>query len=428
LVDTEIAAGTLVKNGFGLAGSPSDADAWFINTCGFLPSARDEAESYIKKAAAWKRKKPAARVAVVAGCLNQWDKKGVYPAKYPEIDLWLGADQIPRFAEFLAGAFEKKESGVVIKSKIPSFTQDSATPRILLTPPHTAYLKISDGCSNCCSYCAIPSIRGPLRCRDEKSILSEAANLVRSGVRELNIAAQDITAYKGESGGLAEMLKKMDKIKGDYWIRLLYAHPARTGRNLIDVMRGSEHIVPYLDLPLQHISDKILGSMGRKTKSSEIKKLIGTLRDEIPGIALRTTFITGFPGETDSDFEELMDFMRETRFERLGAFTFSAEPGTKAAALPDQVSPKTASERLDILMREQARISLERNRSLLGKELVILLDSVEDGRALGRTFMDAPDIDNSVSMRAPRGAAPGDFISAIVKSSSEYDLKVSPVR
>lgn len=428
-VDTEILTGHLLSGNIGLTESPDNADVYMINTCAFIPPARAEAESFIRKAVAWKKRSPKFRKIAICGCLVQWDKKNEYAGKYPEVDLWLGIDKIASIAKHIGQLFEKETiKPIRILTPTPEYIYNETTARLQLTPKHYAYVKIAEGCNNRCTYCSIPGIRGALRSRRSESIYKEAQSLVGNGCRELILIGQDTTAFgrdlNDENENLPALLEKLDNIEGDFWIRLLYTHPAHFTDELVSVFKKSKHIIPYIDMPLQHISDRILASMGRKVRSEQIRKLLSKLRAEIPGIAIRTTFLIGYPGETENDFTELSDFVRLQKFDRLGAFTYYPEPGTPAAAFGKQVPSEVAEQRKDLIMRLQAEISLEHNIGLAGKTLDVLVDRVGKGEAFGRTYMDSPDIDNLVKINIGKTKiSVGDLVRVTVKSAGAYDIE-----
>lgn len=428
-VDTEILTGHLLSGNIGLTESPDNADVYMINTCAFIPPARAEAESFIRKAVAWKKRSPKSRKIAICGCLVQWDKKNEYAGKYPEVDLWLGIDKIASIAKHIGQLFEKETiKPIRVLTSTPEYIYNETTARLQLTPKHYAYVKIAEGCNNRCTYCSIPGIRGALRSRKSESIYKEAQSLVGNGCRELILIGQDTTAFgrdlNDENENLPALLEKLDNIEGDFWIRLLYTHPAHFTDELVSVFKKSKHIIPYIDMPLQHISDRILASMGRKVRSEQIRKLLSKLRNEIPGIAIRTTFLVGYPGETENDFTELSDFVRLQKFDRLGAFTYYPEPGTPAAAFGKQVPSEVAEQRKDLIMRLQAEISLEHNIGLAGKTLDVLVDRVGKGEAFGRTYMDSPDIDNLVKINIGKTKiSVGDLVRVTVKSAGAYDIE-----
>ena len=421
LVDTEVLAGILLSSGYNITFNAGEANVYLINTCAFLPSAREEAFEEIQKAVNWKKRarKQSRRVAV-AGCLVQYGSNNPFREKFPEVDLWLGVNDIPNIAEIL-----KKENGSDASSANPHYLYDHNTPRLQLTVPHMAYLKIADGCNNCCTYCAIPHIRGKLRTRTQASVLEEAENLIANGVKELVIVAQDVTVFghdRPESGeSLSTLLQELDKLEGEFKIRLLYTHPAHYTDELIETIKNSKHVMHYLDMPLQHISDRILKAMNRHVTQSHVKEVIAKLREAMPDLVLRTTFITGFPGESEAEFEELKEFIKEVRFERCGVFPYSAEPGTKAAEMENQIDFEISCARADELMDIQLDIMEEYQNSLIGKEIEVLADEVEGTRAIGRGVADAPEIDNMVVFGGRKMKA-GRFYKVRIEAVSDYDL------
>ncbi len=431
-VDTEVMAASLAVDGIGLTDGTDEADATVINTCAFIPPARGEALTHIKEALAWKAAAPRKnRKVIVCGCLPQWDKDGAIKAELTDVDLWLGPDESPKLSTHLRRLFEghAADNGATSSPSTPHFLYDHRTPRLQLTPPHYAYIKIADGCDNHCSYCSIPSIRGHLRCRSMDSVVEEAHNLIRNGVKELILVAQDTTAFGKMKGGknretLAELLRRLDAIDGTFWIRTHFLHPSGITDELIDVFAGAHHIITYADMPLQHIAGKILKAMNRKVEARRIKEIITALRARIPRIAIRTTFIVGFPGESEADFAELADFVAETRFERVGVFPYHAEPGTPAATLPGCVPTELAETRQRMISEIHERNSRRLNKSLQGKRIEVLLDSSRGNKFIGRTYMDSPEIDNTVevSSRSSRLAI-GQFASVEITGSTAFSLK-----
>ncbi len=418
-VDTEIIAGTLSTAGFILTGDPEEADLYLINSCAFIPAARAEALEAIAEGEAWKEARPGRRLAV-AGCLIEWDKERRFPKEHPLVDLWTGVNQVPEIARLL-------EKGGTPPAEKPVYLYNECTPRLQLTLPHLAYLKIADGCDNCCTYCAIPGIRGGLRSRTIDSVLKEAANLVNAGVRELVLIAQDVTAFgldRPESGEtLTKLLKELEKLEGNFVIRLLYTHPAHYTDELIDFLAGSRKVLPYLDIPLQHISERILTAMNRRVSRQAVETLLGKLRERIPGLVLRTTFITGFPGETEAEFAELEAFLKAARFERCGVFPFSPEPGTAAAKLPGQIPTEEAEARATQLMKVQTGIMKRYAKSLIGKELRVLIDGFDGNCAIARGVMDAPEIDNVIFLPEPsKRLRAGEFYRARIEGLDRCDL------
>ncbi|MBR1965023.1 MAG: 30S ribosomal protein S12 methylthiotransferase RimO [Lentisphaeria bacterium] len=419
LVDTEVLAGILLNHGRNITFDAKDADVYLINTCAFLPSAREEAFEEIRKALNWKKRarKQSRRIAV-AGCLPQYGKDNPFREKFPEVDFWLGVNDIPRIIEIL-------DNGNGNTTDNPSYLYEHNTPRLQLTVPHMAYLKIADGCNNCCSYCAIPHIRGKLRTRTQASVVAEAQNLIANGVKELVIVAQDVTVFghdRPESGeSLSSLLRELDKLDGEFKLRLLYTHPAHYTDELIETLKNSKHVMHYLDMPLQHISERILKAMNRHVTQARVKEVIRQLREAMPDLVLRTTFITGFPGETVAEFEELKDFIKEMRFERCGVFPYSAEPGTKAAEMADQIDFEISYSRADELMDIQTNIMEEYQNSLIGREIEVIADDVEGTRAIGRGVADAPEIDNIVVFGGRKMKA-GKFYKVRIEAVSDYDL------
>ncbi len=425
MVDTEAAAASLMLHGFGLTPEEKEADIKFINSCAFLASARAELEEHLHQAAIWKKRKAAARKIVVGGCITAWDKDGSFRKAHPEVDLWTSV----KSAAELGTALEDLLSGNIAPGTFCNTEKelDHTVPRLQLTPPHYAHLRVSDGCDNRCTYCKIPDIRGPLKSRTPDDVLAEAVNLLSNGVKELIVIAQDTAAFGRDLTGkpqLAELLDELDKLDGDFLIRLMYLHPASVNAELIAAMSRCKHLIRCIEMPLQHISDHILLAMHRKAGGAATRDTVKKL--QAAGFAIRTTFMVGFPGETENDFAELLAFVKETKFTRLGVFTFSAESGVPAAALPDPVPEAVAEKRMDILMKAQAEISLNTNLSLVGKTVDVILDAVfPGGKGYGRMFTDAPEIDNSVLIRGLnlRKHAEGDFVRMLVESATEYEIK-----
>ena len=425
MVDTEAAAASLMLHGFGLTPEEKEADVKFINTCAFLAAARAELEEHLHHAAVWKKRKASTRKIIVGGCITAWDKDGSFRAAHPEVDLWTSI----KTAAELGAVLEDLLSGNVATGAFCDAGKelDHTVPRLQLTPPHYAHLRVSDGCDNRCTYCKIPDIRGPLKSRTLEDVLAEAVNLLANGVKELIVIAQDTAAFGRDLTGkpqLAELLDELDKLDGDFLIRLMYLHPASVNDELIAAMSRCKHLIRCIEMPLQHISDHILLAMHRKAGGAATREVVKKLQNA--GFAIRTTFMVGFPGETEEDFAELLEYVKETKFTRLGTFTFSAESGVPAAALPDPVPEKIAQERMETLMKAQAEISLKNNLSLIGKSVDVILDEVlTGGKGYGRMFTDAPEIDNIVQIRGlnARKHAEGDFVRMLVESATEYEIK-----
>ena len=420
LVESELIAGAFLAAGDTICFSPEDADVYIINTCAFLPEARGEAAAELTDAVEWKKALPGRKIAV-AGCLMNHPQFPEFAAHFKEVDLWCQINDTARLRQLL---FDDRITPSAAGEECTYLCNESM-PRIQLTLPHVAYLKICDGCNNRCSYCAIPQLRGQLRSRPLASVLAEARTLIGNGVKELIVIAQDITAYGHDLDSkedLADLLTALENIPGNFVIRLLYTHPAHYTDKLIGVLADSKKILPYLDMPLQHISDRILADMNRHTDSRSIRELIAKLRAAIPGLTLRTTFITGLPGETDAEFDELCRFVKDSGFERMGVFAFAPEPGTPAAEMPGQIPLETAEQRAAILMEIQKEIMKRAQRKKIGTSMRVLIDSIDDGTVYARGAADAPDIDNLVLFDAQRGMKAGSFVNVKIIKTSGCDL------
>ena len=419
LVDSEVIAGNLLSNGAAWAYTPEEASVYVINTCAFLPEAREEAEQEIISASEWKSAAPQERTLIVCGCLSQYDKDGTFAAKYPQVDIWAGVDDIAHLSEIIASRRQV--------SRTVNYLYDSKTPLLMLTLPHTAYIKIADGCNNICSYCAIPSLRGSLRSRPVADVVFEAKNAVSAGAKEIILVAQDITAYgcdrPQDKEDLPLLLRELDFIEGDFGIRLLYTHPAHYTDELFAQLAVTRHLIAYVDIPLQHINDRILKAMNRHVDSDRICEVIERLRKAVPGITIRTTFITGLPGETEEEFAQLEKFIKKVKFDRMGVFPYSPEPGTPAAKMADQVPFEVAEARAAKLMSYQQKAMRRANRRLIGTEMQVIVDCVEDGYAVARGSADAPDIDNVVYVdTARRRVSAGDRLTVEIVDTDKSDL------
>jgi ribosomal protein S12 methylthiotransferase len=421
LVDSEVMLGLLRERGW--APTPGEeADVVIINTCSFIREAQEESIETILSAAAIKEK-GLGRFLVVTGCLPQRYGEDLL-RELPEVDLFVGTGEFHRIGELLEDAFQGKLNQKHFIGP-PVYLYDHETPRLVTSSPGSIYIKIAEGCSNFCSYCVIPKIRGRLRSRQISSILREAEQAVSRGVKEINLIAQDVTAYGQDLDGrssLVFLLRNLAAIGGLKWIRLLYAHPGHISPDLIRVIREEEKICKYLDLPLQHIDDHLLKAMNRPVSSKEIYQLIEKLRREIPGIILRTSLLVGFPGETDRRFKTLYDFVREIQFERLGVFQYSPEEGTVASALKSQIPERVKAERYHQIMQLQKQISLRQQKRLIGSRVVSLIERVgSDSSWEGRTQGQGPEVDGMIFL------GPGDFkagmmVEAEVKEATSYDL------
>jgi len=414
-VDAEQMLGMLAGSGFEITSEQTEADIIVVNTCGFIESAKEESIAAILEAAGMKKQGKCAKV-IIAGCLAQRYKEDLL-RELPEADVVIGTGEIGRISEICEQALLGKERLL----KITGPTMVYGLPRISTTPAHYRYLKIAEGCGNRCSYCAIPLIRGNFTSRPYASILDEARRLADEGAKELVLLAQDSTAYRDGKADLPKLLKALTRIKGIAWVRLMYAYPGRISTSLMTVMAEEEKICKYLDIPIQHYDDKVLAAMNRRGTSEDIRKTIEQLRKRVPGIALRTSLIVGFPGETDAAFKRLFSFIKEVEFEHLGVFTYSPEEGTAAFDLSSRIPAATAAARLDRIMKAQAKISLKKNRALIGATRRVLIDGMEDMALIGRLQSQAPEIDGLVYLSETE-AEPGEFIEATIIDATEYDL------
>jgi ribosomal protein S12 methylthiotransferase len=429
LIDSEVMAGILDKAGYVLTESPEQADILLVNTCAFILPAREEAIAEIFRLAAWKQsgKIPCPRL-VVTGCLPQRHGRELEEA-LPEVDLFLGTAEVPRIARHL-NALMKDTRTVRGRRAIvgpPNFLMNARHRRLISTTANSSYIKIADGCSNHCSYCVIPAIRGESRSRPMNDILREAEGLADRGIRELIVTGQDTTAYGRDRSGrptLDRLLHELCGIDGLSWIRLLYTHPAHLTEAVLRTIAAEEKICKYLDIPIQHSHDAILSAMNRGVDEASIRGIIATARNLIPGVALRTSIIVGFPGETPSRFGQLLDFLRQIRFDHLGVFTYSREEGTPAAALPARISERERQRRRDLVMEEQAQISREINAGLVGtvqEALVEGPDTVAGYSHVGRCRRQSPEIDG-VTHLCGRDLQPGRIVTCRITAADDYDL------
>jgi len=426
-VDTEVICGKLREKGYQISEKFDNSDIVIINTCSFIRDAVEESIEEILNLAKLKKEGKIKHI-IVTGCLPQRYKDDNLNQELPEVDAFLGVGDFLEIDEVIKKVLQGKKIYTVCPE--PKYLYNHNTPRTILTPQHYAYIKISEGCQNNCSYCLIPKLRGNYRSRKMEDIIDEIKLLSeKQSLSEIILIGQDTTLYGIDLYGeykLAELLKKLTllKLNNLKWIRLLYTHPTHYSEELIEVIASYSKICSYLDLPLQHISDKILKRMNRPLKKRNVISLIKKLRGRISNLTLRTTFIVGFPGETDKEFEELLNFVKEFRFERLGAFIFSREEGTPAYDFPQQIPMRTKKERLKELMLTQQSISNEINSSYMGKEIEVLIDEIQSGKpkiAIGRTKADAPEIDGKVVIKTDK-AQVGKFIKVKVTDAFEYDL------
>ncbi|MGZ3560029.1 MAG: 30S ribosomal protein S12 methylthiotransferase RimO [Thermodesulfobacteriota bacterium] len=419
LVDSEVILGLLSKEGYLLTTDPSMADVLIINTCSFIEEATKEAVETILHLSSFKRE-GRCRLLIVSGCLPQRYGK-VLERELPEVDLFVGTGAFQHLPKFLS----RKPRGKSFLSK-STFLYNEKTPRILSTPASTAYLKIAEGCSNACTFCTVPKIRGHYRSRKPRSVLEEARRLTVQGIRELILIAQDTTAYGrdlGEGTNLEKLLENLVQVEGLRWIRMLYSYPKASNfpDGLLELMAQNKKICPYLDLPIQHIDDQILKRMGRRSKAGEIRSLLRKMRAFLPQVSLRSSLIVGFPGEKESQFKALLDFVEEVQFDHLGAFKYSPEAGTPASRLPHPVPESVKEERLRTLMEVQKEISLKKYQAMVGERRVVLVEGPQrEGVLRGRLQTQAPEIDGSVLLSGK--ARVGDWVEAQITQALPYDL------
>ncbi|MDD5679979.1 MAG: 30S ribosomal protein S12 methylthiotransferase RimO [Candidatus Omnitrophica bacterium] len=430
MVDSEVLLGALHKSGFPVV-ELSEADIGIVNTCAFIDEAKRESVDMILGLIKLKNTGKMKSV-VVAGCLPQRYKKKLIK-ELPEVDAFVGCGDI----EKIVGILEKinNKEAVYAVSSSPAFIYSHTNPRFQITPPHYAYVKISEGCRNKCSFCVIPSIKGSYRSRPVESVLKEVEDISgKAHLSEINLIGQDTTLYGTDIYGkpkITELLKKLCTFR-EYkrWIRLLYTYPSHIDDELIDIFAGEKSLCKYMDLPVQHINDKILKRMNRPDTKRNILALIKKIRKRIPGVVLRSSVIVGFPGETDADFNELVDFIKEVKFERLGVFTYSQEEGTPACNYSGQIEEKVKLGRFDTLMSVQKDIAEEINKSFLGRTIEVIVDEKDEsaeGLYIGRTEGDAPEVDGEVFVKG-QDLKPGDFVRVKITDTLEYDLVGNVVR
>ncbi|MGA2314889.1 MAG: 30S ribosomal protein S12 methylthiotransferase RimO [Thermodesulfobacteriota bacterium] len=420
LVDSEVILGLLSKEGYLLTTDPLRAEVLIVNTCSFIEDATKEAIENIIQLSHFK-KEGRCRFLIVSGCLPQRYGK-VLEKELPEVDYFVGTGDFQNLPKLLAQKPKRKS----FLSK-PTFLYNEKTPRILSTPPFIAYLKIAEGCSNACTFCTVPKIRGRYQSRKLRSILEEAEGLADQGVQELILIAQDTTAYGRDlrdETNLEKLMKNLVKVEGLRWIRILYSYPKASHftDGLLELMAQEEKICPYLDLPIQHIDDEILKRMGRRSKGAEIRSLLKKIRAFLPEVSLRSSLIVGFPGEKESQFKALLDFVEEVQFDHLGAFKYSAEEGTPASRLPHSIPERVKEERLRTLMEIQKKISLKKYQEMVGQRRVVLVEGPQRERGVlrGRLQTQAPEIDGSVFLNGK--ARPGDWVEARMTQALPYDL------
>src|SRR5438128_4535533 len=437
LVDAEIMLGSVLQRGMEITSRAEDADVLVVNTCAFIDSAKEESIEAILEAHQQRglNKRPDQKL-IVSGCMSQRFARELRN-ELPEVDAFIGLDQVKELGQIVESILGKRPrlndvSDLAFTDTRPTYIPDYDTPRFRLTPAHSAYVKIAEGCNHPCSFCVIPQMRGKHRSRKPESVLAEIRALVGEGVREINLISQDTTYYgldlwEAKAGPrqpvdsnrgptLVSLVREIQRIEGEFWVRLLYTHPAHWSDELIETIAKCDKVARYIDIPLQHIDESMLSRMRRETSRAHIEDLILKLRAGIPGVTLRTTFIVGFPGETDAEFETLLDFIRRSRFERLGIFKYSQEEGSRAAKMPGQVPAKLKNSRYRAAMALQQSIAHDLAREKIGSELKLLVDQPHIARSEG----DAPDVDARVVLSEP--ASVGEFIWLTVKGSRGYDL------
>ena len=428
LVDTEKMLGVAGGLGVSFTDDETEADAILINTCCFIGDAKEESVNTILEMARYKEEGKC-RALIVAGCLAQRYKQEIID-EIPEVDAILGTTSYEEIGNVLTRLFgeekEKKEEHISCFHDLKELPE-TAKKRVMTTGGHYAFLKIAEGCDKRCSYCIIPYLRGPYRSVPMEQLLAEARELADNGVRELILVAQETTLYGKDLYGektLPKLLHELAQIPGIYWIRIQYCYPEEITDELIQTIKTEEKVCHYLDIPIQHASDRILKRMGRRTHKAELKERIGALRREIPDIALRTTFICGFPGETEEDHEELMEFVDEMEFERVGVFTYSAEEDTPAYSYPDQIPEEVKEERRADVMELQQEIAFEHCENMVGKVLDVMIEGkvADEPAYVGRTYMDAPNVDGLIFVNADEMLMSGDFVRVKVTGANEYDL------
>ncbi len=424
LVDSEVMLGLLREKGHEFTDDEAEADVIVINTCCFIHDAKEESIQTILDMAEYKKPENGhCKALIVAGCLGERYHLEMQQ-EIPEVDAIVGTTAYDKIVETIEAVLEGKDgSHFASKEALPL----PETKRILTTGGHFAYLKIAEGCDKHCTYCIIPKLRGHFRSVPMERLIQEAGELAQQGVKELIIVAQETTLYGMDLYGeksLGKLLHKLAQIDGINWIRVLYCYPEEIDDTLIEVMKEEPKICHYLDLPIQHASDRILSRMGRKTNHQQLKEIVEKLRQAIPDICLRTTLITGFPGETEDDHELLMDFVDEMEFDRLGVFTYSAEEDTPAAEMPDQIDESCKKQRQDELMELQQEIAFEHARNMVGREMDALIEGkvVEENAYVARTYMDAPNVDGYLFINTDRELMSGEFVRVRITGALEYDL------
>src|SRR5216110_1677976 len=430
LVDSEVMMGQLKQHGYQITSDAEDADTVVVNTCGFIDSAKKESIEAILEAARLKTEGKAKRL-IVAGCLVERYRDEL-KAEMPEVDAFIGTSQINDILSVCDPQTNTRALPVIpLGNQSATYLYDESTPRVLATPSHYAFIKIAEGCDRPCAFCFIPQMRGRFRSRRFGSIVSEAQQLAEEGVKELILVAQDSSRYSedlGKADALAHLLRELSHTEGIAWVRVMYTYPTHISDGFLDVLAEEPKAVKYLDMPLQHASQNVLRLMKRGGNRASLERLIKRVRERVPDLAVRTTFITGFPGETDEDFQELLAFVKNVEFDRVGVFTYSDEEGTPAFDLPNKVDPKIANRRRNRLMKEQSKIAKRKHNAMIGQTVRVLFEGESSESELlwqGRMETQAPDIDGCVLINdAPEDLIPrpGELVNVLIQAAQDHDL------
>lgn len=421
LTDTETMLGLLTEGGYEITADSGEADVLVVNTCAFIDSAKEESIGAILEMAEYKKHN--CELLVVTGCLAQRYKSDI-EEQLPEVDIILGTGDYDKIVSVIDAYCDRGERCSVVGDA--NNTVEDNLPRMRSTPFYTAYLKIADGCDNHCTYCIIPKLRGKFRSRSEDAILAEAVQMAEQGVKELILVAQDTACYGKDAGEyrLADLLRKLSLIDGIEWIRLQYCYPENITPDLVDEIASNPKVVKYLDMPLQHVSDNVLKRMGRRSRQAEIEQLIDSIREKIPGVVIRTSLITGFPGETEDDFDTLLGFIKEYKLDKVGVFSYSREEGTPAAEYRDQVDGDVADSRRDAIMSAQQEISASLCASKIGTSVEVIIEGYDEDEFcyVGRSSTDTPDVDGVAYVYSEEELMAGDIVTAEVIDANEYDI------
>ena len=421
LTDTETMLGVLESGGYEITAEPAEADVLVVNTCAFIDSAKEESINAILEMAQYKRHN--CELLVVTGCLAQRYKSDI-EQHLPEVDIILGTGDYDKIAKVIDNYYADGSKCSVVGDA--NNNVDESLPRVRSTPFYTAYLKIADGCDNHCTYCIIPKLRGKFRSRSEQSIVAEAQQMAQQGVKELILVAQD-TAYYGKDIGeyrLSRLLRQLSAIDGIEWIRLQYCYPENITDDLINEIASNPKVVKYIDMPLQHVSDNVLKRMGRRSRQSEIQQLVDTLRAKIPGVVIRTSLISGFPGETEHDFSVLLEFIKNYKLDKVGVFSYSREEGTPAASYDNQVEAEVADSRRDAIMAAQKEISAQVCAAKIGTMVQVIIEGYDEDEFcyVGRSSTDTPEVDGAAYVYSETELCAGDIVTAQVIDANEYDI------